>query len=351
MRYSPNGLPASRLRPLPYKARRALPARFRRERVLIIGCGDVGLRMAHLFLRRGARADSMQAQACGAAPRWLAATSQAQRIPLLRAVGITPVLADLDRADSLRRLVAWPTRVAYLAPPQAQGLRDVRAAGFVQQGLRARAGYGGRAGWPWWRSLAYVSTTGVYGDCQGAWVDECTPVRPVNARAVRRVDAEQRMRGLIRAGVPTAVLRAPGIYAPDRAKGSPEKRLRSAQPVLEEGADVYTNRIHADDLARAVWLAVWRVRGARVFNVNDDDTMKTGAFYDVVADMLGLPHPPRVGFAQAERTLGDSRMSFLRESRRLSNARIKKELRLQWRYPGIAQGLHASCLLVHAGPS
>lgn len=320
--------------------RRGLPARFRCERVLVIGCGDVGLRAVRQFAQ----------SAAPARPHWLALTSQAARQPLLRAAGITPVLGNLDQPASLRRVAAWATRVLYLAPPQPTGVTDQRATHFVRQWRlhravatrRARAGAPVAAGL---RALAYVSTTGVYGDCGGSWAPETRPVAPGSARAVRRVDAERRMRALARCGVAVAILRAPGIYAPDRALGSPAQRLRSGAPVLHAREDVYINRIHADDLARACWLAVWRVRSMRVFNVVDDTVMKLGEFFDQAADVLGLPRPPRLSLAEAEQALGANRMSFLRESRRLPNARIKRELGLQWRYPSaFAGGLHASSL-------
>lgn len=332
------------------RPRRGLPARFRRERVLVIGCGDVGLRAVRQFAQ----------SAAPARPRWLALTSQAARQPLLRAAGITPVLGNLDQPASLRRVAAWATRVLYLAPPQPTGVTDQRATHFVRQWRRYRAASaaavarrmrpGAAPVAAGLRALAYVSTTGVYGDCGGSWAPETRPVAPGSARAVRRVDAERRMRALARCGVAVAILRAPGIYAPDRALGSPAQRLRSGAPVLHAREDVYINRIHADDLARACWLAVWRVRSMRVFNVVDDAVMKLGEFFDQAADVLGLPRPPRLSLAEAEQALGANRMSFLRESRRLPNARIKRELGLQWRYPSaFAGGLHASCL--QASPS
>lgn len=327
------------------RPRRGLPARFRRERVLVIGCGDVGLRAVRQFAQ----------SAAPARPHWLALTSQAARQPLLRAAGITPVLGNLDQPASLRRVAAWATRVLYLAPPQPTGVTDQRATHFVRQWRRYRAASaaavarrmrpGAAPVAAGLRALAYVSTTGVYGDCGGSWAPETRPVAPGSARAVRRVDAERRMRALARCGVAVAILRAPGIYAPDRALGSPAQRLRSGAPVLHAREDVYINRIHADDLARACWLAVWRVRSMRVFNVVDDAVMKLGEFFDQAADVLGLPRPPRLSLAEAEQALGANRMSFLRESRRLPNARIKRELGLQWRYPSaFAGGLHASSL-------
>ncbi|MDO4724509.1 MAG: SDR family NAD(P)-dependent oxidoreductase [Comamonadaceae bacterium] len=306
----------------PEKARRrALPARFRQERVLVIGCGDVGMRLA-----RGQ----------GHSGRWLALTSSPGRCTELRQLGLQPLLGNLDEPATLRRLAGLATRLVYLAPPPAAGgLGDPRSLALCRSLRRARS-------LP--RSAVYVSTTGVYGDCQGQWVAESRPAAPASAQARRRVAAEAQLRGLLHAhqqrqSVRVALLRAPGIYAIDRAHGDPRQRLQAGEPVLQEREDVYINRIHADDLARACWLALWRARPGRVFNACDDTQLKLGQYLDEAARRLGLPLPPRITRAEAERVFSDSKMRFLRESRRLRNQRIKTELRLQWRYPTVWDGL------------
>jgi nucleoside-diphosphate-sugar epimerase len=301
----------------------ALPARFRRERVLIVGCGDVGLRTA-----RGLGA--------GRSVRLLALTSSPDRVPALRAAGITPLAGNLDDPSSLRRLAALGTRVVHLAPPPSDQLADWRLDPRTRALVRALA----QRTPP--RSLVYGSTSGVYGDRKGAHTDETVTVQPLTPRAWRRVDAEDTVRWFGRAfGVRASVLRIPGIYAPDREGGTPRERLRRGTPVLRAEDDVYTNHIHADDLARACALALWRGRSQRVFNVVDDTDLKMGDYFDLAADLYGMPRPPRVARDAAVDQLPLMLLSFMSESRRLSNRRIRRELRWAPHHPTVREGLVA----------
>ncbi|RYF34210.1 MAG: SDR family oxidoreductase [Comamonadaceae bacterium] len=296
----------------------ARPARFRRARVLIVGCGDVGMRAARALRGR---------------VQLLAVTSSPDRIPALRAAGLRPLLANLDAPSSLRRLAGLSTRVLHLAPPPsiegAQWWRDARTTALVRALKR--------------RSLpdafVYGSTSGVYGDCGGARVSETRAVQPHTPRAHRRVDAERAVRWLGRSGVATRILRIPGIYAPDRAGGTPRERLRKGTPVLRGEDDVYTNHIHADDLARACVAALWRGGTQRAFNVSDDSDIKMGDYVDLAADLYGLPRPQRIAREEAQAQLPLSLLSFMGESRRLDNTRLKRELRLALRHPTVATGL------------
>jgi nucleoside-diphosphate-sugar epimerase len=299
----------------------ALPARFRRERVLIIGCGDVGQRAARA-LGSGARA------------RLFALTSSPTRCDDLRARGITPLLGNLDDAASLQRLAGLATRVLHLAPPPSEAQADWRLDPRTRALVRALA----RRSAP--VSLVYGSTTGVYGDCQGRWVDEAVPARPQTPRAARRVDAEASVHWLGRAqGLRSSVLRIPGIYAPDREGGTPRERLQRGTPVLLREDDVYTNHIHADDLGRACALALWRGRPQRNINVVDDTQLLMGDYFDLAADLYGLPRPPRVARDAAGDRLPLMLLSFMSESRRLRNQRMKSELRLRLLHPTVAEGL------------
>ena len=297
----------------------ALPSRFRRQRVLIVGCGDVGLRVA---------------QQLPARVRLLALTSSSERLELLRRHRITPLLGNLDQAITLRRLAGLATRVVHLAPPPTENLpdwrRDPRTLALLQALRRRRLP----------ESVVYGSTSGVYGDCQGDWVSETRSVNPATPRAQRRVDAEQQLRFFGRAtGVRVHALRIPGIYAADRAGGTPRARLLRGTPVLMQQDDVYTNHIHADDLARACVAALWRGKPQRSTNVNDDTQLKMGDYFDLVADLYGLPRPPRLPLSTAQEQLSLMLLSFMGESRRLDNTRLKRELRLQLRYPTVLQGL------------
>jgi nucleoside-diphosphate-sugar epimerase len=300
----------------------ALPARFRRERILIVGCGDIGTRVARML---GGRVGVM------------ALTSSLQRKPRLRELGITPLAGNLDQPASLGRLAGLGTRVIHLAPPESDlgsdWWRDPRTLALTRV-LRRRIV-------PW--SFVYASTSGVYGDCGGARVDETRAANPRTPRAQRRVDAERIVRHFGRAAhVRTSILRIPGIYAPDREGGTPRERLLRGTPVLEAQDDVYTNHIHADDLARAVLAAMWRGKPQRVYNASDDTELKMGDYFDLAADLYGLPRPRRLPRSTAEAELPLMLLSFMSESRRLVNTRMKSELRVALRYPNVATGLRIS---------
>ncbi|TSE19275.1 NAD dependent epimerase/dehydratase family protein [Tepidimonas alkaliphilus] len=294
----------------------AKPARFRRARVLIVGCGDVGLRVVRRLAGR---------------VRLLALTSTPARAPMLRAHGVTPLAGNLDEPASLRRLAGLAARVLHLAPPpadEAQRRDDPRSRALAQALARRTPP----------RVLVYGSTSGVYGDCGGAWVEETRPPRPQTPRAWRRLHAEQtwRLWGR-RTGARVTVLRIPGIYAPDRAGGLRERLLRGT-PALRPQDDVVTNHIHADDLARACLRALWLGRAQRVLHIVDDAACPSGEALDRVADLLGLPRPPRITREQAADQLPAPTLSFMRESRRLRNDRMKRELRLRLRYPTVMEG-------------
>ena len=283
-----------------------------RPRLLIVGCGDVGLRVA--ALARG---------------RWrvLALTSSPQRVPELRAAGITPLLGNLDDLASLRRLRALARWLVVLAPPPAQGDTDPRSRRLATL-LRGSMIDASR--------VAYASTSGVYGDCAGALLRETRTPRPQTARARRRLDAERHWRGLGRAGERVAILRVPGIY--DAAARSPRRRLEEALPVPPADEDPYTSHIHADDLARSVLFALLRGASNRVYHVCDDSRLRLGEYLDLAARLYGLPQSPRVPLAEAS-ALSPMRASFLRESRRLDNGRLHAELGVVLRYPDVVQGL------------
>ncbi len=303
----------------------ARPARFRRERVLVVGCGDVGLRAAR------------ELGAIQGRVRVMALTSTPARAPLLRAQGVLPLHGDLDSPATLQRLAGIATRVLHLAPPPSKDMADWRQDPRTRALVRALA----RRGVP--ASLVYGSTSGVYGDCAGAWVDETRPVNPHTPRAWRRVDAETSVRWFSRAlGARAAILRIPGIYAPDREGGTPRERLLRGTPALRPQDDVFTNHVHADDLARACVRALWRARaGARVFHASDDTELRMGDYFDLAADLYGLARPPRVARDEAQQSLPLSLLSFMTESRRLRNDRLKRELGLALHYPTVVQGLTA----------
>jgi nucleoside-diphosphate-sugar epimerase len=286
------------------------------QQVLIVGSGDVVRRIIPWLVRRfRVRAVVRRPEECAA----------------LRALGATPILADLDQPASLGRLAGISDYVLHCAPPPGQGKDDPRT-------RRLLAALTRRGSLP--RRLVYISTTGVYGDCGGAWLDETRPLRPDSARGGRRVAAEGHLRRFgSRTGCRVSVLRAPGIY--DSAERLPLARLRKGDPVLVAADDVFTNHIHADDLARLLVLALFRGKPNRAYNATDDSQLKMGEYFDLVADAAGLPRPPRVPRAELAERLSAMTLSFMSESRRLKNGRIKRELRTELLYPTVADALRA----------
>ena len=284
------------------------------RKLLIVGCGDIALRALPRALQNY--------QVFGL----VRSSANAERIA---AAGAVPVEGDLDDPATLRSLSQRADLVLHLAPPGESGERDERTANLITA-LWARPP----------ERLVYISTSGVYGDCRGAWVDEDRPLAAKNARAARRVDAERRLLAWgAQSGVGVSILRVPGIYAAERL---PLAHLRRAVPVLRAEDDVYTNHIHADDLAAVSLIALERGAAGRAYNASDDSVMKMGEYFDLVADRARLPRPPRITRAAAEAgAIAEGLMSFMRESRRLVNTRMKAELGVRLRYPTVQDGVPA----------
>ena len=285
---------------------------FGKPSILIIGCGDIGLRVARQLSQ---------------SHRVFALTSQQSRFQELREVGATPILGNLDQPESLWRLSGLAQTVIHLAPPQNQGNRDCRTRNLIRilsQGSHVV------------RRLIYISTTGIYGDHGGAKVTEATPTKPQSERAIRRVDAEQILRLWAPThGVALTILRVPGIYAANRL---PIERLQSKTPALIPEEDAYSNHIHSDDLARLICAAVYHGKPQRVINTCDGSETKMGDYFDEVADAFGLERPPRMPAEQLQKIVNPMLWSFMRESRRVTNTRLH-ELKTPLRYPSVANFL------------
>jgi nucleoside-diphosphate-sugar epimerase len=289
--------------------------KFGKPRLLILGCGDVGMRLLPLLRERY---------------RVFALTRDPGACAALRAAGAIPIIGDLDHPASLKRLAGLARHIVHLAPPQGEGVLDRRSRNLI-------------AILPDGAQLVYVSTSGVYGDCQGALIDETRTVAPSNLRARRRLDAEMVLRNWARrAGATLSIVRVPGIYAPERL---PLRRLEQGTPALREADDVFTNHIHADDLARILTLALARGRPGRVYHAVDDTHMKMADYFDTVADAFGLARPPRLPRAELAAAVSPMLLSFMSESRRLRNDRIKRELRVRLRYPELAPAVAAMALV------
>jgi nucleoside-diphosphate-sugar epimerase len=285
-----------------------------KRKLLIVGCGDVGIRLAR---------QQKQVQVRGLAR----GSDSADR---LRSRGITPVAGDLDRRSSLDRLATLSPWVLHLGPPPSDAAGDPRTRHLI-----AALAKGGSLP----RRMVYISTSGVYGNCDGERVFETRPLAPETARAKRRVDAERQLRRFAaRRGIHLSILRAPGIYADDRL---PIERIRKQTPAVRQEEDSYTNHIHADDLAKIVWLALFRGRTNRTYHAADGGVKKMGDYFDMVADHFGLPRTPRISRAKAQQVLSPALLSFLNESRMLDNTRLTRELKIRLTYPDVAAALES----------
>ncbi len=286
--------------------------------VLIVGCGYLGRRVAALEQSEGARVTGVVRSAGSARS--------------LEKAGIEPRIADLDAPETLEAMPLHRARVYYLAPPPSSGTTDPRIEALLAQAEHEAARP---------RRVVLLSTTGVYGDCHGEWVDERRAPRPQADRARRRLAAEQVLQTwAARTGIAAVILRVPGIYGPGRL---PVERLRKGAPVLQEDEAPYSNRIHVDDLARACLAAARRGRPGAVYNASDGQPTTMTDYFFQVADALGLPRPPVLDREQARRELSTGMLSYLAESKRIDNRRLREELGVEFQYPDLARGL-ASCL-------
>ncbi len=280
------------------------------ERLLIVGAGDVARRALPALT---ARYDTLaMVRAAGSA------------VP----TGVRLAIGDLDRPETLAPLAGVAELVLHLAPPDETRDGDARTRNLITALSGARM-------LP--RRLVYISTSGVYGDCGGARVDESRAVNPGTPRAARRVDAERAVTEWgAAAGVETTCLRVPGIYASDRL---PVERVKRGTPVLRAVEDVYTNHVHADDLAAICVRALEPDAPPGIYNAADDSELKMGEWFDLVADRFGLARPPRVSRAEAARVISPMLLSFMSESRRLVNHRMKDALGIRLRYPTVFEGV------------
>lgn len=278
---------------------------------LIAGCGDVGLRVARRLRALGREVTAIVRDRQKAAP--------------LAALGLQLRHEDLDAPGDVGDvpLLFW------FAPPPDSGERDARLRGW----LAAQCGRIGR--------IVYISTSAVYGDCNGRWIDEDEPLAPRSARGLRRADAERALlEAQAQGGAEAVILRVPGIYGPGRL---PVERLRRGLPVLSAAQAPYSNRIHADDLAAAALHAAAFGRAGRAYHVADGTPTTMADYFIRCARLLDLPEPPQLGLEDARRALTPAMWSFMEESKRLRTERLREELHFSPRYPDLDSGLPA-CL-------
>ncbi|MGY6217490.1 SDR family oxidoreductase [Methylolobus aquaticus] len=288
---------------------------------MIVGCGYVGRRVAALEHAQGNTVIclSRTEHTCNS----------------LRNLGYRVVVADLDVPASIDIEGSRPDILYYFAPPPNSGIADPRLRAFLERVAAKRAP----------ECVVYISTSGVYGNCDGNWVDESHPANPQSDRAVRRWSAEQNVQiWCAERGARAVILRVPGIYGPGRL---PVDRLRQGVPVVRRDQSPFSNRIHVDDLA-AICVAAGHVPSAcGVYNASDGQPTTMTDYFLKAADALGLPHPPEISMTEARERLSPAMLSFLEESRRLDNRKMLGELGIKLRYGELERGLAAS---LRAGP-
>ncbi len=259
----------------------------------------------------------------------VATTRSPEKAARLRAEGPDAHVFDgSGLADELAAAIAEADAVLVSAPPGETGDPVLACAA------------GALASAPRLRWIGYLSTVGVYGDHGGAWVDEATPCRPVSRRSVQRVAAEEAWTGFARSsGKPVGIFRLSGIYGPGR-NAIANLRAGTARRIVKPG-QVF-NRIHVDDIAGALMASLERPEpGCTIYNVTDDEPAPPQDVVAHAAQLLGVPVPPDIPFAQAD--LSPMGRSFYGENKRVSNRRIRERLGYRFRYPTYREGL-AACL-------
>jgi nucleoside-diphosphate-sugar epimerase len=283
---------------------------------LIVGCGYVGQRLA--------RALQATHHIAG-----IVRTESSRQI--LRSIEIDHALLNLDSLAPVPHLPASYTKDAklfYLVPPQPHGVSDERLDRFLNLIDTPPSVF------------VYMSTTGVYGNTDGYEVDESFSINPQTERAQRRVSAEAMTRVWCHERqVRRVVLRAPGIYGPNRLQLDLIKR---GAPVVRPDEAALHNRIHVDDLVNACIAVATQPHARGVYNVADGKATTAAEFTRSVAALAGLPPPPQVSMEEARVSFDTVRLSFLEESRQVSNRRLLNDLKLQLKYPDFVDGIRAS---------
>jgi nucleoside-diphosphate-sugar epimerase len=279
-----------------------------------VGYGDIGRRVASHYTQQG--------QHITAICRTAAADSNT-----------TTLKVDLDEDQQPVRdwLAANPSsQVYWFAPPQKHGITDKRIKQFCQALSNSKI-----------KRFVYISTTAVYGDCQGRWIDEEEPLKPGTDRGKRRQNAEQCLQIAAKEhDFELVILRVPGIYGPGRW---PLARLNKGLPVLKETESPYTNRIHQDDLANiciaAMHKAPVKTGEWRAYNCSDGQPSTMTDYFNRIADAFDIPQPPQLPRAEAEQQLTPGMLSFMNESKRLVSERLKEELQVSLRHPELKSAL------------
>ncbi|MEE9444817.1 MAG: NAD-dependent epimerase/dehydratase family protein [Cocleimonas sp.] len=286
------------------------------KKIWIIGCGDIGRRLVRLYL-------SIETK-----PNISGLISSQKSFEACTKLGIDSFKFNLDNQDCFKQLNRNDFKdchLFYFAPPPSEGKQDLRLSTFLEKMGDAP------------KRIVLISTTGVYGDSKGEWIDETTPVNPVADRAHRRLSAENSLKQWAKnSHREYMILRVPGIYAQDRL---PLERLQKQLPIVNEADAGFTNRIHADDLAHACLLAMESSHSNEIINITDGQPSTMTDYFNQVADFANLPRPPQISMQEAEKTLSAGMVSYLKESRRIKNKKMLALLMISLKFPNLKSAL------------
>jgi|TARA_Y100001972_G_scaffold53470_1_gene65771 nucleoside-diphosphate-sugar epimerase len=298
--------------------KRSLPRRFRQSNISVAGCGQVGLVLLQTFPDQHFTATYRPG-----------ADTAAKRAAIL-AHNARPLAIDLNLKSDLLRLISMGHRIIWMAPPDSSVHTDTTLKKLVLWAATRAKAHGKPA-----PRISYVSTTGVYGNAQGQWINEYTPLNAQSDRAKRRVHAETQLRLGLKHGVHVHLLRAPGIYGDNRL---PIDRIKNRTPALLPDEDAWSNHIHELDLGRLSRWVNYKGGAFEVLNACDAKPSKMGDYFDLVADAYQLPRPPRFSREEVKQMVSPMMWSFMSESRRIESLNQKK-LGFRLRYPSVADFL------------
>jgi nucleoside-diphosphate-sugar epimerase len=285
------------------------------KNIWIIGCGDIGRRV---FKRVETLYQNHE-------HRTTALVRSEESKQLCQQLGINTLLYDLDEPTALDKTQFKDAEIFYFAPPPKAGDTDTRLSHFLKELNEAPA------------KVVLISTTGVYGDCKGDWIDESKPVNPQTGRAIRRVAAEAILTEWASLNQkPFIILRVPGIYSRDRL---PLARLKKKLPIVQATEAAFTNRIHADDLANICIEAMNSPFTKEVFNTTDGSPGTMVDYFNQIADFAGLERPQQISLNEAQQSLSAGMLSYADESRRIGNAKLLNILDIKLQYPTLESTL------------
>ncbi len=291
-----------------------------KKKISIIGCGYIGQRLIQLLLSR----KLAEAEQINTLVKSIDSQKQCSKL------GVSSIQFDMDTIDIPlpEHLQIHQSILYYFAPPPSHGSIDTRARQFIKQLIKAPS------------RIVLISTTGVYGNCHGQWVNENTALNPGVDRARRRVDAEQQFQSYCRkVNIPLVILRVSGIYGPGKL---PLKRIKAQTPIVREEDSPFSNRIHTDDLLEICLKAGLSDNIEGIFNCADGHPTTMYDYFIKVARAKKLPEPPAITLQQAKTQLSAGMLSYMDESRRIDNQKLLTEFDLSLKYPDLDKGL-SSC--------